>query len=125
MEKNQVAKIAITSDADVALVQALDTVNQGHAGGRVSKVELASWLIIKSAVTLNSKAIDEIRQAHFNQSVYLESLLRTLKQSGRNALSFDEIESLQSILKQKSSLHKKSPKPIPEKEDTAQPKKTS
>src|ERR1035437_1257216 len=108
MEKTQVAKIAITSDADVALVQALDAVNQGNAGGRVTKVELASWLMLKSAVAMNTQAIDEIRKAHFNQAIYLENLLRTLKQSGRNSLSIDEIESLQSLLKQKVITNKKS-----------------
>ncbi len=54
MEKNKIAKIAITSDADVALIQALDTVNQGNAGGRVTKVEMASWLILKAAATMNT-----------------------------------------------------------------------
>ena len=123
MEKNQVAKIAITSDADVALVQALDSVNQGNSGGRVTKVELASWLILKAAVAMNTQNIDEIRKAHFNQSIYLENLLRTLKQSGRNALSFDEIENLQSILKQKLIHPKKTTKPSTEKEGVAQIKK--
>ena len=107
MEKQTVAKMAITSDADVALIQALEKVNQGNTGGRVTKLDLASWFILKGSAQMNQSTIDEVRLAHFNQAAYLENLLRTLKQSGRQALSFEEIENLQSLLKRKERVSKK------------------
>ncbi len=111
MEKQTVAKMAITSDADVALIQALEKVNQGNTGGRITKLDLASWFILNGAAQMSQATIDEVRLAHFNQAAYLENLLRTLKQSGRQALSFEEIDNLQTLLKRKDRVSKKSNKP--------------
>ena len=107
MEKQTVAKMAITSDADVALIQALEKVNQGNTGGRITKLDLASWFILNGAAQMSQATIDEVRLAHFNQAAYLENLLRTLKQSGRQALSFEEIDNLQTLLKRKDRVSKK------------------
>lgn len=108
MEKQELAKIAITSDSDVALVHALEKVNKDSAGGRVTKTELSSWFILKSAADLNDGAIEEIRMAHFNQVTYLENLVKTIKQSGRDSLGLDEIAKLQALMKQQNTKRKKS-----------------
>ena len=93
MKKQEVAKIAITSDADVALVQALEKVKSGNAGGRVTKLELATWLILKSAVDMNALAIDEIEN--------LQSLLKQKNASSKKAT--------------KSEAEKTAARPMPEK----------
>lgn len=104
MEKeNTLAKIAITTDSDAALVQALEKVNKNNPGGRVTKTDLASWFILKSATDLTDQSIDQIRTAHFNQVAYLDSLVRGLKQSGRDSLSMDEILNLQTMMKQQNT----------------------
>jgi hypothetical protein len=104
MEKeNTLAKIAITTDSDAALVQALEKVNKNNSGGRVTKTDLASWFILKFATDLTDQSIDQIRTAHFNQVAYLDSLVRGLKQSGRDSLSMDEIVNLQAMMKQQNT----------------------
>jgi hypothetical protein len=104
MEKeNTLAKIAITTDSDAALVQALEKVNKNNPGGRVTKTDLASWFILKSATDLTDQSIDQIRTAHFNQVAYLDALVRGLKQSGRESLSMDEIVNLQAMMKQQNT----------------------
>jgi hypothetical protein len=98
MGKQALAKIAITSDADVALVQALEKINQDNAGGRVTKAELASWFILQSANNLTDSAIEEVRMAHFSQVAYLEGLLKSVKRLGRDDLS-QELAKFQSMVK--------------------------
>ena len=82
MSENNLAKIAISSSADEALVKSLERVNQNFEGGRVTKTDLASWLIQRASDSLTDAVIEEIHQAHFNQVVYLEALVKKLKASG-------------------------------------------
>ena len=110
MSEIQLSKIAVTSDSDAALTQALERVNKNNTGGRVTKTDLASWFFLKGAADLNDQSIEEIRMAHFNQVIYLESLIKKLKQTNRDTLSLDEISSLQSMMKQQNTKRKNSSK---------------
>jgi hypothetical protein len=101
--ENQLAKIAISSVSDEALSKSLDRVNQNFEGGRVSKADLASWFVIHGARGLDDSGIEEIRQAHFNQVTYLETLVKKLKTSGRDSLAAQEVATLQAMLSQQST----------------------
>ena len=103
MSENNLAKIAISSSADEALVKSLERVNQNFEGGRVTKTDLASWLIQRASDSLTDAVIEEIHQAHFNQVVYLEALVKKLKASGRENLGVEELSALQAILGQQST----------------------
>lgn len=109
MSETNLAKIAITSLSDNELSGTLDRVNQDFEGGRVTKTDLASWLILRAVSTLDESGIEEVRKAHFNQVVYLESLVKKLKSSGRDNLGPEEWATLQSMLGQQST--KKRPRP--------------
>jgi hypothetical protein len=98
MSETPLAKIAITQAADSALSQALEEVNEGFEGGRITKTELASWLISRAAGAIDHGAREEIRHAHFNQVAYLESLVRKLKSTGRGSLDPSEVATLQAVL---------------------------
>ena len=100
---NTTAKIAISGSAEDALSRALERVNSGFDGGRVTKADLASWFILESSSSLAEDTIDNIRKAHFNQVVYLESLVKKLKSSGRDNLGVEEMATLQAMLGQPSS----------------------
>ena len=110
MSETNLAKIAVTTSADNELTQALDRVNHDFEGGRVTKTDLASWLIQRAASTLDAPAIEEVQRAHFNQVVYLESLVRKLKSAGRDNLGSDELANLQAMLGQQTT--KKRPKVV-------------
>ena len=103
MSETTLAKIAITPSSDNDLCRALDRINQDFEGGRVTKTDLASWLIQKAAGTLDEPAIEEIRRAHFNQVVYLETLVKKLKASGRDNLGTEEKATLQAMLGQQTT----------------------
>lgn len=98
MNEVNLSKITITSSSDQELGKALERVNQDFEGGRVTKTDLASWLISRGAITLDTTAVEEIRQAHFNQVAYLRALLKKLKAAGRSHLEGDESTALQSVL---------------------------
>lgn len=103
MSENSLAKIAISSSADEALSKSLEKVNLNFDGGRVTKVDLASWLIHYFTESLSDGLIQEIRRAHFNQVAYLEALVRKLKSAGRDSLNADEQSTLQELLGQQST----------------------
>ena len=121
MNDNTLFKIAISGVSEKSLTEALGRINDGFDGGRVTKADLASWFIMQSAAVLNSDAIEEIRRAHFNQVAYLDTLVKKLKQSGRDNLSSSEVSTLQAMLGQKST--KKRNKP--EKSDAHEPMEMS
>jgi len=101
------AKIAVSIEADAAMTQAMEQINTGNLGGKVTKVDLASWLILRSASLLNDTLIDEIRAEHFNQVIYLDNLLKAAKRSGRKVLSPEELERFQAIMRRKDQIKKK------------------
>jgi hypothetical protein len=107
MEKKELAKIAITPTADTGLVRALERINKDSTGGRVTKIELASWFILNGVNTLNDSAIEEIRLAHFSQVAYLESLIKSVKKTGREDLSPEELEKFQGMMKKISTQKKR------------------
>jgi hypothetical protein len=102
MEK-QLAKIAISTLADEALSKAVVKSNEGFDGGHINKTDMASWLILEGARKLDSSAVEEVRQAHFNQVTYLETLVKKLKTTGRDSLAAEEVAVLQAMLSQQST----------------------
>ena len=102
MNENNLAKIAVSSVADEALSKSLERINQSFDGGRVTKTELTSWYLLRSANTLDDAMIDEIHKAHFDQVVYLENLVKKMKASGRDSLGPEELSTLQAMLGQQT-----------------------
>jgi hypothetical protein len=103
MSETTLAKIAVSSNADEALSKFLERVNQNFEGGRVTKTDLASWCILHVSESLTDSVIEEIHQAHFNQVVYLETLVRKMKASGRENLGPEELSALQALLGQQTT----------------------
>jgi hypothetical protein len=103
MSESQLAKIAVSTQADEALSKSLERVNTDFLGGRISKTDLASWFFIQGANQLNEEKIEEVRKAHFNQVVYLDGLVKKLKSEGKENLGPDEIAALQSMLSQQTA----------------------
>lgn len=114
MTENSLAKIAISQASESDLCAALERVNKDFSGGRVTKTDLASSLIIRAIQSLDEAGIEEIRQAHFNQVMYLESLIKKLKANHRESLDQDEVSSLQSILGYQSTKRRRTSKVSPQ-----------
>lgn len=106
MNESKLAKIAISVAADEALTKSLKNINQGFDGGRITKAELATWCILQTATDMDASAIEEIRQAHFNQISYLESMLKRLKSARKDHLDSEGLTELQSMLSQQNTKKK-------------------
>jgi hypothetical protein len=98
MSETKLSKIAVSMIADEALSKALEGINHGFDGGRVTKTDLASWFLIRGAEALQTDSIEEIRKAHFNQIAYLESLTKKMRSSGRESIDPSEVEILQDLV---------------------------
>ncbi len=82
---NSFKKITITEEAEKALTRMHVLTNQDNTGGKVSKVELLSWVIFSFEKNPLSSTQLEIRSTHFDQIAYLKSVcdkLMTAKREG-------------------------------------------
>ena len=77
------AKIATSESSNDALERMLSKINDGYQGGRVSKVELVSWIVLHFEKSSFPDRIDDIRADHFDEMAYLESLLEQMKAASR------------------------------------------
>jgi len=98
MKESNLAKVAITKRADDSVSGALERVNDGFEGGRVSKTDLMSWAILRVVSEIDKADIDEIRRDHFNQVAYLDGLVKRLKNDDRESLNDEERERLRNLL---------------------------
>ena len=91
--QTKTAKIATTLDADHALDRVLAKVNDGFTGGRVTKNDLASWILIHFEQHMDS-SIEKIRKDHFDQVAYLESVVKEMKRAKKAGESKPDIATL-------------------------------
>lgn len=112
-EKGKIAKIAVAEKMDDALSEALAAINRGFDGGRVTKFDLANWIIAKSCANLTESVIEEIRRDHFNEVSYLKNTLRNLQSANRSSLTAEEVEAINRVLRRKAVAPKANKKEIP------------
>jgi hypothetical protein len=81
-------RITVSRGAERALTSIVDRVNEGFAGGRVNRTQVANWVLSRFSEQLDDAAIKEIRMEHFDEVAVLESILRQAKESGRVPTEF-------------------------------------
>jgi len=104
MEKkctNQTQKIAVTPEAETILLEALKRVNDDFLGGKVTKLDLASWAIQHVLENMPDAIIEKIRKRFFNEVCYLETVLKQTRASGQDRLSVEQVSALQDMLSPK------------------------
>ena len=97
MTESKLAKIAIFPSADSELNKALELVNQNFMGGRITKADLASFLIEEGAKHLDDNTTKAIQKLYFKQVAYLDSLVKKLKSEGQDSVRPEELSELQSL----------------------------
>ena len=86
------AKIQISKKADDALMDFVGKVNDGFSGGRVSRSEAASWIIMRTVSGGGlDRIIDEIRRDHFDEVTYLQHVVYEMKASKRTGEGKDAL----------------------------------
>lgn len=81
-KNEEVVKITVSKEAEIQLLKVLERVNNGFDGGRVNRQDLASWALVHFAQECSSETVKAIRQDHYDEFTYLESILRKAKESG-------------------------------------------
>ena len=84
-KRNHSSKLAASHDADQALESMLIKINDGFQGGKVTKGELLSWVLIRFQDRHLTSAIDEIRREHFDEIAYLQSVIKTARMAKRTS----------------------------------------
>ena len=72
----------------------LNKVNDGFAGGRVTKSDLASWIIKFFESHALESNLEKIRKDHFDQVAYLETVIREMKQARKNGADTPDLSAL-------------------------------
>ena len=83
-EMEQLPKITITTQADLALEIMLKSVNDGFVSGRVKKTQLASWIILHFQAKRFAKQLGKIRSDHFDRLAHLKSIVRKMEEAKRH-----------------------------------------
>lgn len=76
-------RITVSRGAERALASIVNRVNDGFAGGRVNRTQIANWVLLRFSDSMSDAEIKEIRTEHFDELAVLESILRQAKESGR------------------------------------------
>jgi hypothetical protein len=79
----------------------LEKVNDGFLGGKVTKLDLASWALHDALGNMTEATIDKIRKRFFNEVCYLEAVLKQTRANGQDKLTPEQILQLQGILSSK------------------------
>jgi hypothetical protein len=98
---NHLPKIAITSATDERLEVMLKAVNDGFDSGRVTKMQLASWIINEFHKKSFAKQIDRLRKDHFDKIAHLKSVIKQMEKA-KKSNNHLEMEKLLSPLTSKS-----------------------
>ena len=96
MEKveSKIAKFTGSLELEKAMDRMVATVNDGFSGGRVSRHDLVSWVVLYFEKNYFQECLENIRQDHFDQVAYLESVLRQAKQARKAGADVPDISSL-------------------------------
>ncbi len=91
---DKTAKITVTVDAEAMLDEMVRQVNDGFSGGRVTRQDVATWVIRYFHGNALAHCIEDIRADHFDQVAHLEALLRQAKDARRSGADAAAVASI-------------------------------
>jgi len=77
--EQNIIRIFISKQSEVALNDITDAVNEGFDAGRVSRSDVANHMIMKFKNELSEPNIQLIRNEHFSLVTHMERLLKKIK----------------------------------------------
>lgn len=80
---DKLAKLNASQAADQTLDRMVSTVNNNFKGGKVTKTQLLSWIVIHFEKQLITR-VESIRKEHFDAVAHLENILKDAKRSQKN-----------------------------------------
>ena len=112
--EQNIIRIFISKQSEVALNDITDAVNEGFDAGRVSRSDVANHMIMKFKNELGEPSIQLIRNEHFSLVTHMERLLKKIKngekvpQSIVDAISESYLGQAASPKKSKKNLNQES-----------------
>lgn len=98
----QSPKVAISPEADKYLEDMRKSVNEGFSSGKVTKSQLATWIIGQFWFNLTTKQIEKIRADHFDEVAHLESVVERLKEARKTKASLPVQDLLAPVLQKQA-----------------------
>lgn len=92
--KKKIAKLTGSIEMDQALDRMAQAVNDGFAGGKVSRHDLVSWIVLYFEKEGFQRSVEKIRQDHFDQVMYLQSVLREARRAQKAGATSEAIAAL-------------------------------
>lgn len=86
--KEEIIRIMVSRQGEKALSEIMEQVNDGFAGGRVNKTQMANWILKRFKDDLDDSMIKEIRADHFDEVAVLELILRKARETGKVPTEF-------------------------------------
>lgn len=96
--ETKLAKLSATLEADQSLDRMVQNANENFSGGRVTKTQLLSWILVYFEKTRYAELKSFIQRDHFDQMTYLESLLGEMKRARKMGQSSPDLASILSEL---------------------------
>ena len=81
MEKQKMAKVTMSLEAEALLNSMVAKTNNGFTGGRLTKHDQLSWIVTCFAENYFERNVERIRQDHFDRITHLENLLKRVKKA--------------------------------------------
>lgn len=82
-EESENHRLTINRSAELALLKAVELINEDYKGGKVNRNQVAIWAIQRFTDGLSDGEIKEIQAEHLDEFSALESILRRAKESGK------------------------------------------
>jgi len=80
---DEIHRITVSKMAEEALTEIVDRVNDGFEGGRVNRVQVANWILMRFQGSCSDADIQQIRAENVNEIAVLEAILKKARKSGK------------------------------------------
>lgn len=80
---DEIHRITVSKMAEEALTEIVERVNDGFEGGRVNRVQVANWIMMRFLGNCSDADIQQIRVENVNEIAVLEAILKKARKSGK------------------------------------------
>ena len=89
--KEEILRITVSRIGERSLSEITEKVNDGFLGGKVSKVQMANWILKRFRDDLDDSMIKDIRADHYDELMLLESILKKARETGQVPMEFKHL----------------------------------
>lgn len=83
LKTEEIHRITVSKAAEEALSAIMERVNDGFDGGKINRMQVANWIILRFSDSYGDSEIKDIRAENFDEVAVLEAILRRAKKSGK------------------------------------------